>query len=387
MDLAKELSKFNLDKISDLDEAKLMIGRLFTIIETLYQDVHLFKQTNQALRDEINRLKGEQGKPTIRPNTKPVQGDISSEHERRNAQLGQDKKGERQKKRKKARKASRTHLCQLDKRGLPDDIVFKGYERNLIPEIIFRIEYVEHVREKYYSPSNKKTYIAPLPYGYSREFSPSVQAWVVTMKHEFKSTESIIHRFLNVSGLDISTATISRMLTKKLEPFHAEKSAIFQVGTHSRTFLQTDDTLARVNGMNQHTHVFCNDRFSAYFTKPKKDRMTLLDILRMDKERQYIINDETIELLTFWKLPEKRISAVACLSSPQGYNQQEFDSVIQKLFPDKDKLKSYQKLIQDAAYIAGYHQEDCIKALVCDHASQFKFIALFLALCWIHEGR
>jgi hypothetical protein len=390
MSLIIQLPDINIGKINDF-ETKSLIIKLLNIIENQHQENQLLKKTIQEFKDEVNRLKGEQGKPNIRPNTKPTQqGDISSETERKDIESNQEGKNERKKKKKKKKnhKPSRIHRCRLDKNTLPADAVFKGYERNIIPEIYFHIDYVEFKRDKYYSPSEKKTYIAPLPPGYTREFSPSVQSWVIGMKHDLNSTESIMTQFLNNRGLEISCATISRMLTKDIDVLHQEHHSIFLSGLRSLTYLQTDDTMARVNGKNYHTHIFCNNQFSSFFTKPNKDRLTLLDILRVGKAREYIINSETIKMLRFWNLPEKRILMLTHLQSDRIYSQAEFDPILRKIFTDpKKQLLSYQKLIMEAAYIARYHQEDCLTALVCDHAPQFKFLALFLSLCWIHEGR
>lgn len=387
MGLAKELFEINPEDIGDLEQAKLIIGKLFIIIESFHQDIQALKKTNQELKDEVNRIKGEQGKPNIRPNFKPnAQGDISSDCERKDAESVRGGKPRHQKKRKKP-KPTRTQRCRLNKDALPPDIVSKGYERNTIAEVYFHVEYVEFKRDKYYSPSLKKTYIAPLPEGYTREFSPSVQAWVIAMKHELNSTESVISQFLNDRGLEISPATVSRMLTKDLDRFHQEKAAIFQAGLRCRTFAQSDDTKARVKGKNQHAHIFCNDQFTAFYTKPKKDRMTLLDILRMDKKREFVLNAEALELLRVWNLPEKRLLRLTPARGDRRYTEPELKALIQVLFADKALPPTYEKLIQEAAYIARYHQEDCLKALVCDHAPQFRFIALFLALCWVHEGR
>ena len=47
-------------------------------------DLRAAQAENQRLRNEINRLKGEQGQPTIKPNTpQPPPKDHSSEQERR----------------------------------------------------------------------------------------------------------------------------------------------------------------------------------------------------------------------------------------------------------------------------------------------------------------
>lgn len=45
-----------------------LLFSLLGIIATLYNKVNLDQIEKQALRDEINHLKSEQGKPIIRPN-------------------------------------------------------------------------------------------------------------------------------------------------------------------------------------------------------------------------------------------------------------------------------------------------------------------------------
>lgn len=59
--------------------------KLLNIIERLASENDSLKSDLQKLSDEINRLKGEQGKPSIKANKKK-DGDISSENERKEAE-------------------------------------------------------------------------------------------------------------------------------------------------------------------------------------------------------------------------------------------------------------------------------------------------------------
>ena len=68
-----------------------IVSTLLNIVEVSVGESNKLKVENQNLKDEINRLKGEQGKPTIKPNNKKGE-DISSEKERKEAEDG-DKKG------------------------------------------------------------------------------------------------------------------------------------------------------------------------------------------------------------------------------------------------------------------------------------------------------
>ena len=67
----------------------VLINRLLNIIESIAAENEALKGEVQELRDENNRLKGEQGKPDIKANKKKAQ-DISSEAERKQAEADAD---------------------------------------------------------------------------------------------------------------------------------------------------------------------------------------------------------------------------------------------------------------------------------------------------------
>jgi len=77
----------------------------------------------------------------------------------------------------------------------------------------------------------------------------------------------------------ISPATISRFITDNHEVFHQEKTDIVKAGLASSTYQQMDDTGARVKGKNHYTHILCNVFYTAFFTRRRKDRLTILEIL------------------------------------------------------------------------------------------------------------
>lgn len=75
------LTDFNINHIRSLEDALDCIFKLLNLVETLSQEIQDLKRRNQELRDEINRLKGEQGKPKIRPREGSPKN-CSSEEER-----------------------------------------------------------------------------------------------------------------------------------------------------------------------------------------------------------------------------------------------------------------------------------------------------------------
>jgi hypothetical protein len=75
----------DLSRIPD-ENTRELIGRLLNLIEKQAADLRDAQAEIQRLRDEVNRLKGEQGKPKIKGNTpKPPAADHSSEKERKKA--------------------------------------------------------------------------------------------------------------------------------------------------------------------------------------------------------------------------------------------------------------------------------------------------------------
>ncbi|MBI3976925.1 MAG: hypothetical protein HY331_01950 [Chloroflexi bacterium] len=79
------LEGLDLSGIQD-EGARQCVLMLLNLIEDLKQENAELRAEVQRLRDENNRLKGEQGKPNVKPNTRkpppPAGTDYSSERER-----------------------------------------------------------------------------------------------------------------------------------------------------------------------------------------------------------------------------------------------------------------------------------------------------------------
>src|SRR5438128_12189006 len=77
------LEDLDLHSIAD-DRARELVRQLLNLLEDVMTDLRAAQAENQRLRDEINRLKGEQCRPTIKSNQpQPPSPDHSSEQERR----------------------------------------------------------------------------------------------------------------------------------------------------------------------------------------------------------------------------------------------------------------------------------------------------------------
>ena len=61
------LDHLNSNDIQDLEQARQAITQVLNLVEDLTAAMSTLRQENQQMRDEIDRLKGEQRRPTIKP--------------------------------------------------------------------------------------------------------------------------------------------------------------------------------------------------------------------------------------------------------------------------------------------------------------------------------
>ena len=157
------LDDLDLNRIQDIAGARQAILRLLNLVEELAAENRQRREEVQQLRDEINRLKGEQGQPKIKPNQKPAGAtptNQSSERERRQS------KARHQTSKVDQIKVDREEVLKVDPAQLPADAQPKGYEEVTVQDILITTDHVLFHKEKFYSPSANKTYLAPLPAGY-----------------------------------------------------------------------------------------------------------------------------------------------------------------------------------------------------------------------------
>lgn len=385
----REIEKIVADLSGDIDsiadeKVKTVQKTLLNLIEYLMTENDKLREENQRLRDENNRLKGEQGKPNIRKQSKGNK-DHSSEKDRK--PRGKQPKKKKSKKKKHKIKVDRQVICDVDKDQLPPDAKFKGYQNVTVQDIEIKTDNIEFKKKTYYSKSLNKTFMADLPAGYDGEYGPHIKSLVIDMHQNNKMTEAAILEFLRNHKIIISAATISRFITDDHEEFHQEKKDIVAAGLESSTCQQMDDTGARVKGINHYTHILCNTLYTAFFTRRRKDRLTILEILTQG-ELNFAFNEASLTLMAQMHLPGKQLKRLQARQLKKQMNRKEVDELLIELFPDPKKHTKNRRIILEASAIVAYQQLDsAVKILLTDDAPQFKQIAELLALCWVHDGR
>jgi len=453
------------EKLTELEQAirilkdsnaEQIVKELLNLVELVNSQNSDLKQEVQKLKDEINRLKGEQGKPEIKPDNSKGKN-ISSEPERKKAEEKAPKEGfkldessleklkenripgeildslknlqgkrylnkaeflktleseigveatrlyghilvkyARYKRRNRNPKNSeisidREEICLVDTDLLPKDAEFKGYKSKVVQDAIIKTDNVLFNREIFWSPSQQKTYIGEVPAGYEGDFGPNIKSQILSFKYINNMSIPKIKEFYKNISILISESYISNCLTKKLDVFHREKSELYEASLEFGEWQQIDDTGSRVNGQNCYTHIVCNDLCTVFFTTAKKNRLTILDILRKFESRSFVFNQETFELLKQLKISQKLINKLLNeTEQDKELNEKEMEQILNVVFPDPAKGKNNRIRIMEAAAISSYHSATgipIVKVLVSDDAPQFKLITDEQMLCWIHDGR
>ncbi len=153
------LDDLDLSGVTD-PEARRILNLLRNVIEAQAAEIATLRAENQRLRDEVNRLKGEQGVPTILP-TKRVAADHASERERGSGRPARPRVDKRS-----LLHIDRTEEREVDPALLPPDAERKGYVEFVVQDVALRTDTVPFRCARWYAASTRRSYQAPLPEGY-----------------------------------------------------------------------------------------------------------------------------------------------------------------------------------------------------------------------------
>jgi regulator of replication initiation timing len=380
------------------------LRRLLNLVERVVAENGRLRAENDLLRKQLKLP----GPPAAAASSKSVTHDVSSEKERRQREQKPPQKPDR-----------RTfadipvheeRICLVDPSQLPPDAQFVGYDDVVVQELRIEPHNIRFRREIWFSATERRHIHASLPPGFVGEFGPELRTLLVSLKFVAGTSEPGARELLEGFGVRISPASVSNILLEAADLFHEEKRELFLAGLASTSYQHLDDTSATVNGQHWHTHNLGNEFYTAYFTTPRKDRLTVLDVLRDFAPRTYRWNDETWRLLRALGVAEKwlvQLHTRVSREPERDWSQAEMDRLLDEIWPaqvstsvgDEFAEKSSSAVsapssplrthVLEATAIAAYHAQTAwpLPILVCDDAAQFKLLTWELALCWIHQGR
>jgi len=224
-----------------------------------------------------------------------------------------------------------------------------------------------------------------MPAGYEGEFGPHVRSLITTLYHGSNMSEPKVAEFFANMGILISDGQVSNSLVKKNEAWHTEKDEIYQAGIESSRWQHIDDTGTRVDGENQYCHIVGNPLYTAYFTRPSKDRLTVINVLQNLSESQFLLNSHTKKWLKTFKTPKW---ACRYIEKWPQHEWLTYEQIEERVTNDLDSLGKQQRArVLEAAALTAYHAQTTmpvVEVLMSDDAPQFKELGKEQALCWIH---
>jgi len=375
------IARLDLASIADVG-VREAIRALLTLVEELAAENQALRIENQQLRDELTRLKGGQGRPKIPPG-KAGGSDYSSEQERRPAPKPWQKRGKQDRV-----QIDRTERLTVDPTSLPADAVFKGYETVVVQDLVLRTDTVAFEQEVWYSPAERRSYRAQRPAGYTGTFGPNLRALVLTLAYAGGMSEHKILELIESNGIVISAGTLSNLLTEGRTAFSDEAREVLRAGLASSGYQHLDDTSTRVNGEAQYCQILCNELYTAYQTRPGKDRRTIIEVLRGGRPRAYRFDREADRHLAWLGLSAAAQAQLVAIPREQTLDEATLTAVLADSSLNLGPRQ--QEQVREALALAAYLADPdwpVVRTLVCDDAPQFRAITENLALCWIHEGR
>jgi len=245
------ISKSVLSSIVDENIRNLLIA-LLNSNEELREKEEVQAKEIQRLRDEINYLKGEQGRPNIPGNQKGANQSISSERERK-----QPKQWAKEGKKDKI-PIDKEHKCNLPKEALPPDAYFLRYDEYVQQDLKLVRENTRYLIAVYYSPALKKTYRGTLPEKVKGHFAPDLKTIIHVLTHVCDVTQSKLLQLLRTAGIEISTGSINNILLEQVSMYESEKMAILRAGL-SGSYCGMDSTGSKQKGQRLYTQIINNE--------------------------------------------------------------------------------------------------------------------------------
>jgi len=327
-----------------------------------------------ALREEVRRLKGLKGPPSLKPSgmdkaTAPKRKGGSGHRRRglKNARLALDEE-------------------RIVRAAAPAGSRFKGYEDFWVQDLVVKPHVIRYRRERWLTPQGE-TVVAPLPPGIAGHFGPELRRFVLAQYHQGQTTVERLTALLRDLGLDISKRQVVRLLTAGQEGFLEEDRAVLRAGLETAAWLTVDDTGARHADRNATCTRIGNHSFACFATTFSKSRLNFLELLR-GGVADYVINAAALDYMRARQLPGPLIARLA------GHETRRFDSrqawahhlegvgiTARPSHPDPLRIAS------EGALWGGIVARGLLgdTVILSDDAGQFNVGRH--ALCWVHAER
>ncbi len=262
------------------------IGALRSSTEAQLATISVLRAENQALRDEVARLKGLPPRPPSRPS--------GMEQATQPGAAGQDAMCPKPPRGAKRDRDAVTAEIVV-KAAVPAGSRFKGYEDILVRDLRLSAEVVRYRRERWLLPSGE-TVLAPLPAGIVGGFGPELRRFVLALHAQGQVTTERLTALLDGIGVEISKRQVVRLLAEPLDNFVAEDQQVLRAGLATARWITVDDTAARHARKDGFTTQVGDDRFTVFRTGTSKSREAFLSLLRAG-HTDYVVNAAALDYM------------------------------------------------------------------------------------------
>ncbi len=343
----------------------------------------------QQLSDEIARLKGEKGQPKIKPSRLEPKEKVQGQQEGTEEETPQEDQG--QKKRPGSAKRHKTAFLPIHEtkiiqptEPIPPDAEFKGYQDYTIQELIIRAHNTRYRLAIWKTPTGE--YLKgklPESVGTQGHFGVMLKSYLLYQYHHCHVTQPKLLKQMGEWGIDISAGQLNRILVEDKDKYHVEKQEILRVGLLVSSYINTDDTSARHQGVNSYCTHIGNEWFAWFETTSRKNRINFLKLLR-GQRTDYVLNSEALTYMSEHKLPQSSWLPLSFSINRVFKDQEEWLSYLKELGIEKN---SHVKTATEGALLGAVIDSGVSADLgiVSDGAGQFRLLEH--GLCWVHAER
>ncbi len=332
---------------------------------------------NQALRDEVARLKGLPPRPPSRPSgmEQATQPGAAAKDEKRPKSLRGVK-----------RDAQAITAERVLKVAVPAGSRFKGYEDILVRDLHPSAAVIRYRREHWLLPSGE-TVLAALPTGIVGGFGPQLRRFVLALHAQGQVTTERFTALLNGIGVEISKRQVVRLLTEPLDEFVAEDQEVLRAGLATARWVTVDDTAARHARKDGFTTQIGDDRFTVFRTGASKSREAFLSVLRAG-HTDCVVNAAALDYMRGHSLSGQVVAQLDAHPARQFADTSAWSAHLARLGIDQLAVTPDPVRVATEGALWGaicHHGLLAEAVIVSDGAGQFRVGTH--ALCWVHAER